>query len=313
MSHMTHDEAYAELAAVALDSVSPDIREAVRAHAGACPECGPELASLEHAVAILGQLVPSENFNRGRSAGIRSRLLVRARAERESRSAPVSGRPDLARGVASLTGLGHRATPVGQRPVTGETTRATPVQSPVVQRPHANALVMILGAYAALVTIAFAATAFGLFSVNAKRRAMSDRLAAVDTLAPVIDSLTATLNEKNAMMTMMTGPDVKTVPLMSQSSSRPLGRVMWNQASNDWIVVTHGVRQPREGMTYQLWLVTDYARISAGTLRPDRGGKIMMHARQALPRDALRSVAITEEPMGGVASPTGPTIAAGGA
>ena len=88
---------------------------------------------------------------------------------------------------------------------------------------------------------------------------------------------------------------------------------MWNQVSNDWIVVTHGVRQPREGMTYQLWLVTDYARISAGTLRPDKDGKIMMHAKQALPREALRSIAITEEPMGGVTSPTGPTIAAGAA
>jgi anti-sigma-K factor RskA len=313
MSHMTHDDAYAELAAVALDSVSPELRAAVRAHAGACPECGPELASLEHTVAILGQLVPSASLNRGRSAGIRSRLLVRARAERESRSAPVSGRPDLARGVASLTGLGHRVTPVGQRPVTGETGRVTPAQSPAVQRPRANTLAMILGAYAALVTIAFAATAFGLFSVSSARRAMSARLAAVDTLAPVIDSLTATLNEKNAMMAMMTGPDVKTVQLMSQSSSRPLGRVMWNQVSNDWIVVTHGVRQPREGMTYQLWLVTDYARISAGTLRPDKDGKIMMHAKQALPREALRSIAITEEPMGGVTSPTGPTIAAGAA
>ena len=311
MSHMTHEDAYAELAAVALDSVSPDLREAVRAHAGACPECGPELASLEQTVAILGQLVPSASLNRGRSAGIRSRLVVRARAERESRSAPVSGRPDIARGVASLTGLGHRATPVGQRPVTGETKRVTPLQSRAVERPRANTLMMIVGAYAALVTIAFAATAFGFFSATSERREIRDRLAAVDTLAPVIDSLRATLNEKNAMMTMMTGPDVKTVPLMSQSSARPLGRVMWNQASNDWIVVTHGVRQPREGMTYQLWLVTDYARISAGTLRPDRSGKIMMHVRQALPRDALRSVAITEEPMGGVTSPTGPTIAAG--
>lgn len=312
MSHMTHDDAYAELAAVALDAVSPELREAVRSHAAACPECGPELASLEHTVTILGQLVPSASLNRGRSAGIRSRLLVRARAERESRSAPVSGRPDLARGVASLTGLGHRATPVGQRPAVGETRRVTPAQSPAVQRPPANALVMILGAYAALVTIAFAATTFGLFSVNSNWREIRDRLAAVDTLAPVIDSLRVALNEKNAMMTMMTGSDVKTVPLVSQSA-RPLGRVMWNHASNDWIVVTHGVRQPREGMTYQLWLVTDYARISAGTFRPDKDGKAMMHAKQALPRDALRSIAITEEPMGGVTSPTGPTIAAGAA
>src|SRR6478672_8339152 len=124
---MSHEEAFSELAAVALDSASAEVAEAVRAHASACPECGPELAAMIETVAVLGELAPPARINPGRSAGVRSRLLMRARTERESQSAPVPGPPDLARGIASLTGQGHRATPGGQRPV-ADSRRPTPAK-----------------------------------------------------------------------------------------------------------------------------------------------------------------------------------------
>ena len=91
MNGVTHEEAVPELAAVALDAASPEIASAVRAHAAVCPECGPELAGMEETVALLGELVPSAQINRGRGAGIRSRLIMRGRAERELKSAPVPG------------------------------------------------------------------------------------------------------------------------------------------------------------------------------------------------------------------------------
>ena len=311
MADFSHEEASAELAAVALDSASNDVRDAVRAHAAACPECGPELAAMEQTVATLGHLVPDEQVNRGRSAGIRSRLVMRARAERESKSVPVGGRPDLSRGVASLTGLGHRATPGAQRPVTGENRRVTPGHSLPVQSVPGKRPVQMLIAYAAVATIALIATAAQLMRVNGERRVLESRIAAVDTLVPVADSLDAALAKKNAMLNLMTGTDVTVVPLMNSESTQPMGRVVWNRSSNDWLVIGHGLRPPREGMVYQVWLVTTYARISAGTFMPDSDGKTMMQAKQAVGRNALRSVAITEEPAGGMPSPTGPTIAAG--
>ena len=83
MRGMSHEEAFAELESVALDVASPETAAAVREHASACPECGPELAQLEQTAAILGTLIPSGEINRGRSAGIRSRLIMRGRSERE--------------------------------------------------------------------------------------------------------------------------------------------------------------------------------------------------------------------------------------
>jgi hypothetical protein len=308
---ISHDEANAELAAVALDSVSSEIRDAVRAHAAACPECGPELAELESTVATLGHLVPPAQINRGRSAGIRSRLVMRARAERDSKSVPVPGRPDLTRGVASLTGLGYRATPGAQRVVTGENRRVTPAHPPAARDVSDKRLIRMLIAYAAAATLALATAAFQLIRTSGARRTLEHRIAAVDTLGPVTDSLNAALTRKNAMLALMTGPDVAVVPLLNQSATESRGRVVWNRATNDWIVIAHDLRAPREGMVYQVWLETTYARISAGTFTPDSLGKTMIQARQAIGRNALRSIAITEEPDGGVSSPTGPTIAAG--
>ena len=111
----------------------------------------------------------------------------------------------------------------------------------------------------------------------------------------------------------MTGPDVKVVPLVIVGASEPLGRMMWNRASNDWIMVTYNLRPPKPGKTYQVWLVTDDAKISAGTFHPDANGGTFMHARYAMDRNALRAVAITEEPEGGMPAPTGPMVVAGNA
>ncbi len=311
MIDLSHEGASAELSAVPLDSLPDEMLEAVRNHAAACPECGPELAAMEQTAATLGHLVPIAQMNRGRSAGIRSRIVVRARAERETRSLPAPGRSDLARGVASLTGQGHRATPGAQRVVTGETRKVTPSHSiPTQVTPDKTPSRMLL-AYAAFATLAVIGVVAQLMRVSGERAELRTRLVTVDTLTPVADSLGAALTRKNAMITIMTGPDVQVVPLLGQASGEPMGRVMWNRASNDWIVIAHGLREPREGMVYQVWLVTDYARISVGTFKPDSAGKTMMPARQAIGRNALRSIAITEEPEGGMSSPTGPTIATG--
>ncbi|MEO8192673.1 MAG: anti-sigma factor [Gemmatimonadales bacterium] len=308
---MSHDEAFAELAAVALDAVSADVAGAVRAHAAACPECGPELAAMEETVAVLGELAPSAQMNRGRSAGIRSRLVVRARAERELHSVPAAGPPDISRGVASLTGLGHKTTPSGQRAVTGETKRVSPsdpMHAPIEDRP-----IRRMSSWLAIAaTLALIATGAQLLRVTSDRNAMRARLATADTATSPSDSMTVALNQKDSMIAAMTGPDVKVVPL-SNATAQPLGRMMWNRASDDWIMVTYNLRPPRPGMTYQVWLVTDSAKISAGTFRPDAAGRTVMHARYAMAPDALRAVAITEEPEGGVPAPTGPMVVSGSA
>ena len=310
MNSITHEEAFSELAAVALDTASPEIANAVRMHAEACPECGPVLAEMEETVATIGELAPPAQMNRGRAAGIRSRLVMRARAERELRSAPVPGPPDIARGVASLTGQGHRRTPGSQRTVANEATNA----AAGTPRPRNDVPIRRgLSWYAIAATVALVLTGAQLMRMTADRNRMREQVAAIDTAAavPANDSMSSLLSAKDSMIAAMTGPDVKIVALTNQGAREPLGRMMWNRASNDWIMVTYNLRPPKPGMTYQVWLVTDSAKISAGTFKPDEKGKTFMHARYALDRNALRAVAITEEPEGGVPAPTGPMVVAG--
>ncbi len=305
MTDLSHEEAYAELAAIALGAAPTEVSAAVREHSVACPECGPELVAMEEIVAQLGQLVPPATMNRGRAAGIRSRVVMRARAERESRTSTApGGRPDLARGVASLTGLGHKLTPGSQRAVDAEVRKVVPLEKG--RRPFMSGPALL----ALAASIAFVVVSMQLVRMKAERDLLRAELAStVDTtIAP--DSVGQRGVENEALVAAMASPDVKIVPLASSNQTR-MGRMFWNPSSNDWTFVVYTMPPPKPGMTYQVWLVTDSAKISAGTFDPDQRGHAFMQAKYALDRNALKAVAVTEEPAGGMPAPTGPIVVSG--
>ncbi len=304
MTNLSHEEAYLELAAVALDAAPTEVSSAVREHAAACPECGPELMAMEEVVARLGQLVPGAGMNPGRSAGIRSRLVMRARAEREAQSSAAAGaRPDLARGVGSLTGFGSRLTPRTQRAVEAEIKKVAPL--PKKPRTLLNGP----GLLALAASVAFVVVAVQLVRVKADRDALRAELASRADTTSRVDSTQLAIVENQALVAAMAGPDVKIVPL-SKNSTR-MGRMFWNPSSNDWTFVVYTMPPLKPGMTYQVWLVTDSAKISAGTFNPDSSGHAFMQAKYALDRNALKAVAVTEEPAGGMPAPTGPIVVSG--
>jgi anti-sigma-K factor RskA len=306
VNSLSHEEAYSELAAVSLDAVSLELSAAVREHASVCPECGPELVAMDETVAELAQLVPQRAMNLGHAAGIRSRLLTSARRERELHSVPAPGRPDLARGVASLTGQGDRMTPGSQRAVEAEVRKVVPLPARrfrILSGP---------GLFALAASVAFIAAAVQLARVTSERNAL--RIALSNQREPAVraDTTTPSAGEKDALVAAMAGPDVKIVPLSAAGATR-MGRMFWNRASNQWTMVVYTMRPPRPGMTYQVWLVTNDAKISAGTFQPDSTGHAFMQAKYALDRNALKAVAVTEEPAGGMPAPTGSIVVSGSA
>ena len=110
-----------------------------------------------------------------------------------------------------------------------------------------------------------------LARVTSDRNAMrAERIARPDTVRRT-DSVISSASEKDALVAAMAGPDVKIVPLATKSATR-MGRMFWNRTSNDWTMVVYTMRPPKAGMTYQVWLVTDKAKISAGTFQPDSTG-----------------------------------------
>jgi len=300
---MTHEEAYSELAGVALEVVPVTVCDIVRDHARTCAECGPALAEMEEAIAELGHLAVPRVINAGRAAGIRSRLVTRARGERESQSTAAPGRPDLTRGVASLTGLGTRLTPRTQRAVEAELREhelAPPRRVPFSPR--------VTGILAIAASLLFVVATTQLVRVTRDRNRLREELAPVTSRG---DSIAKLLSTRDSVIASLTGPDVKVVTLARQNATQPMARMYWDRSSNNWTIVTYNLPQPAAGKTYQVWLVTDNAKISAGTFQPDASGHAMLRAKYALNRDSLRAVAVTEEPEGGMPAPTGPMVIVG--
>ena len=96
--------------------------------------------------------------------------------------------------------------------------------------------------------------------------------------------------------------------LTSGTVRAPWAWMFWDHATNRWTLVARDLAPPSPGKTYQLWLVTPRAKISAGTFNPKPDGSAEVQATYALAPDSLRAIAVTEEPAGGVPQPTGPFV-----
>jgi hypothetical protein len=136
------------------------------------------------------------------------------------------------------------------------------------------------------------------------REALQTAAAERGARAAATDSLRASLADKDRMIANLTGPQVKVMALASTSPTSPAGQMFWDQTHDAWTFVAHRVPMPKSGRTYQLWLVTPTAKISAGTFMPSPDGEVMMRATYALAKDSLAAVAVTDEPGGGSPQPT---------
>ena len=284
---MTHDEAREALEALALDALDASERGAVMAHVATCAICQSELAALENTVGELAYAATPIPMSPAQRERIRARLMARATADRTSH-APLSGvaplRVDAGSGAA-------RADVAPLRPYTP----ARRSLGPATWMAMAASLVAILGV--------------GLFlRASQERDAVRASLATVQATSGVqvaaLDSLRAAVKSRDQMIANLTGPQVAVMTLTSTMPTAPTARMFWDQQHDAWTFVAHHIPMPKAGRTYQMWLVTPTAKISAGTFMPTAEGEVMMHATYAMPKDSLAAVAVTDEPMGGSPQPT---------
>jgi Anti-sigma-K factor rskA/Putative zinc-finger len=284
---MTHEQAREALEALALDALDASERDAVMAHVATCATCQRELAALEHTANELAYAAPSLPMPSAQRDRIRARLMARVGADRGTRE-PLAAAAPL-RVEAGSAPARVDVTPL--RPY-------TPVRrafAPAAWMAMAAGLVAILGVGAFL-------------NASRERAALREALltarAANGTQLAVLDSLRASLASRERMITNLIGPQVAVMTLASTDPASPTGRMFWDQQHNAWTLVAHRVPMPKAGRTYQMWLVTPSAKISAGTFMPSPDGEVMMQATYALPKDSLAAVAVTDEPMGGSPQPT---------
>jgi hypothetical protein len=147
------------------------------------------------------------------------------------------------------------------------------------------------------------------------RAALQDALASlgqrVAASSRSADSLRLVVAERDKLITGLTGRDMALVRLTSGATHDAWALMFWNRATSAWTLVAHNLPRPAAGRTYQLWLVTANEKISAGTFEPGAQGEAVVRAVYDLQRDALKAVAVTDEPAGGVPQPTGPFVVIG--
>jgi Anti-sigma-K factor rskA/Putative zinc-finger len=284
---MTHEAAREALEALALDALDASERDAVMAHVANCVTCQSELAALVHTageIAIAATPIAMRPEQRDR---IRARLVARATVDR---------------GVSVTSSLRVESMRAERDPVV-RSAGVTPIGAAPSRR-----------ARSASVWLAAAASVIAVLGVGAFLRARSERDALRETVrvaatesrvrTVALDSLRASLEQKDRMIANLTGAQVAVMTLASAGPQSPTGRMFWDQAHDAWTFVAHGVPMPKPGRTYQLWLVTPTAKISAGTFAPSPNGEVMMRATYALAKDSLAAVAVTDEPGSGSPQPT---------
>jgi hypothetical protein len=128
-----------------------------------------------------------------------------------------------------------------------------------------------------------------------------------------IDSLRTLVANRDQFVASLTGSQVSVVGLSSSATRNPRALMFWDKATDKWTFVAHNLAPLAAGRTYQIWLVTATAKISAGTFTVSPKGDVLLQATYALDRNALKAVAVTEEPMGGMPQPTGAMVVVGAA
>ncbi|HEX3868465.1 MAG TPA: anti-sigma factor [Gemmatimonadaceae bacterium] len=284
---LSHDEAFAALDAVVFDAIDPAEREAVMAHAAGCDECRAELKRLRATTAQLAFAAPIA-VGGGSRDRIRARLMARASAEVPQRQAP-------------------RAAPVLVADMPEE---APPPPFSIMDIGSWRRAERFAIAAAALLVATLAALGYAMYDRYNLREALTTEVGYNEQTVARGDSLKKVIATRDSMIGGLIGRDVSVMRLTSAGAHAPFALMFWDKARNVWTFSAHNMPPLRAGRTYQLWLVTASAKISAGTFAPNTDGDAVVQATYRLPPDALRALAVTEENVGGAIQPTGQPIIA---
>lgn len=277
----------------ALDALSADEQAAVLAHVSTCERCGPALAALRDATAQLAFAVPRAPDDPAGRVRVRTRLLARARADLAVADTNANADP------RSGTPAADRPSAGGPRPPGDRIGRGAPGVSGMASPAAAWSVAALIG-IAAVVGI----TMLEVRSTDEGQRVARSEATATARITQLQDSLAA----HDSILSALSGSQTSMIRLASVVPGGAWAWMFWDHATNRWTLLAHGLPAIPTDKTYQLWLVTPRTRISAGLFTPQRDGSAELRATSTIARDSLRTIAVSEEPAGGVLQPTGPFV-----
>jgi len=190
--------------------------------------------------------------------------------------------------------------------------------SPIPFRPRTEAPVpprSRFGAFAAVATLAAAATIAAVFLGLALYRASGDLESSVRQLA---DARAAQqkkdeeLARANRLLGITKDPAVRLTRLTAAGvQAEPSIDVLWHPEKKSGVLVARSLPSLEPNRTYELWLIDGAAPIPAGTFNTDANGDAVIEIDRLTAAGEPRKFAVTVEPAGGSAAPTTPIILVG--
>ncbi|MEO7083308.1 MAG: anti-sigma factor [Gemmatimonadaceae bacterium] len=310
---LTHDEALAALDALALDALETVERDAVLAHVAWCTECREELKVLRATASHVAYAapVPHGGLTSARRDRIRARLGARAAVDLTSRdlrktptgttpsrpSAAVPARPTVRRSVFAHP-IATSIAPPRHAPISVNATESSITNVMAWRRAE-----WIAAAASVLLVVTVSLLAFTFRDRQNVKAALQAQVTFDEQTRSWGDSLKGVVASRDSMINGLIGRDVAIMRLTSAGAHSPFAMMFWDKAHNTWTLSAHNMPELKPGRTYQLWLVTSTAKISAGTFDP-KNGDAVVRATYPLTGDVLRALAVTEEQSGGAAQPT---------
>jgi anti-sigma-K factor RskA len=260
-----HDDIREQLTDYVLGELPADAREPIRIHLAGCRECAAEARELSAAFQGIGFAETPS----APPADLKARVL--AQLGRESQS--------------------------GARPAVLSQPQASKPRGWVVQP----------------VWVALAATAVlvlgGLVAVSQQRaaRAADDVRRADAAVARLAAEAAAVATQADLAVSILTAPDMRRIDLEGFDASRnATARAYWSAATG-LLIVADRLPVPPPGRIYQVWLIGGGGAgpLSAGLI-PAGGGRGMLIAPSpGRVTGGSITIAVTDEPAGGVPAPTG--------
>jgi anti-sigma-K factor RskA len=267
------DPRYDALAELALGTLPESERAAILAWLDSDPAAQAELRALRESLGLLAMTAPAAEP----SEALRARVLA-------------------------IVG------PTGTKGVAG-------AQAPIVARPPARsgrALGWLAAAAAALLALGLGWYAMQLRSeierLEADLQVAETRLANTESQARTMRTRLARAEAETAILS---AADLRRVDLAGQKGA-PLAtaRAFWSRAQGLVFTATRLPELPA-GRTYQLWVLTSGAPVSAGVFTPDASGATSMVFDTPVSLPSPAGMAVSVEPEGGVPAPTGDIVLVG--
>jgi anti-sigma-K factor RskA len=111
---------------------------------------------------------------------------------------------------------------------------------------------------------------------------------------------------------LVSSPAVKVIDLAGQGpGAGSSARVFWDPGRRQWRLYAANLAPAGSGKTYQLWLITPSAKLSAGTFDPGAEGEASGSVEVPPDSGPILAAAVTDEPAGGSPQPTGAILLLG--